>query len=420
MDSGVVRFFDHDLNFLGEADDFTAAIYITKWNTYGEFELYFPVRREYMAKDNFIVWSYDTRKNGIIKYISCSEEGVTLKGYSLLWLLTNRITIPPTGKEHDSLSGTVEDVMIGLVDHNAVNPADPDRKIPLLKCRESQKKGGSYKYQTRYANLQEDLTAISQVTKLGIDVDMDLENKALVFEVLEGTDRSAQQQERSPVVFATYYDNVGNREYVLNDMASKNCAYVAGQGEGVARRIAVVGDGYTGMDRKEIFIDARDLENDADLPERGRTKLANMQTAENYSTEVDASGYESQWFLGDYVTIIDEEFGVSLMVQALSVEEAMDDTGYTITPTFGIPEKEIGSISSSDGEISGGGGDITYIHTQTTPKSTWEIDHNLGKFPSVTVVDSAGSVVYGNVDYEDKDHIKVTFNGNFSGHAYLN
>lgn len=420
MDSRVVRFFDHDLNFIGEADDFTAAIYIPKWNTYGEFELYFPTRKEYMAKDNFIIWDYDTRKNGIIKYISCDEEGVTLKGYSLLWLLTNRITIPPTGKEHDSLSGTVEDVMIGLVEHNAVNPSDPARKIPLLGCKESQKRGGSYKYQTRYANLQEDLTSISQVSQLGIGVDIDLGNKKLMFEVLEGTDRTLQQQERSPVVFSSYYDNVSNREYVLNDMASKNCAYVAGQGEGTARRIAVVGDSYTGLDRKEVFIDARDVENDADLPDRGRTKLADMQTAENYSTEVDASGYGSKWLLGDYVTIIDEEFGVSLMVQALSVEESMDDTGYCVTPTFGIPEKEIGSISSSDGEISGGGGDITYIHTQTTPKSTWEIDHNLGKFPSVTVVDSAGSVVYGNVDYEDKDHIKVTFNGNFSGHAYLN
>src|ERR1044071_4120721 len=36
------------------------------------------------------------------------------------------------------------------------------------------------------------------------------------------------------------------------------------------------------------------------------------------------------------------------------------------------------------------GGGLFYVHVQGTPSSTWNIVHNLGRHPSVAVVDSAG------------------------------
>ena len=48
------------------------------------------------------------------------------------------------------------------------------------------------------------------------------------------------------------------------------------------------------------------------------------------------------------------------------------------------------------------------------------IVHGLGKFPSVTVVDSANSVVVGNVAYDSPNQVTVTFEASFSGKAYLN
>jgi hypothetical protein len=62
----------------------------------------------------------------------------------------------------------------------------------------------------------------------------------------------------------------------------------------------------------------------------------------------------------------------------------------------------------------------TYIATQNTPAITWTLTHSLDKYPSVTVVDSAGSVVYGDIQYISRDVIEVTFSGAFSGTAYLN
>jgi len=64
--------------------------------------------------------------------------------------------------------------------------------------------------------------------------------------------------------------------------------------------------------------------------------------------------------------------------------------------------------------------DKHYQHTQIQALSTWSITHNLQKFPSVTVVDSAGSKVTGEVDYIDINTLEVSFTAEFGGIAYLN
>lgn len=62
---------------------------------------------------------------------------------------------------------------------------------------------------------------------------------------------------------------------------------------------------------------------------------------------------------------------------------------------------------------------VAYVHTQSVPSDTWTINHTLPYKPNVTIVDSAGSVVHGNVDYVGDSQVVVTFSGGFSGKAYL-
>jgi hypothetical protein len=59
------------------------------------------------------------------------------------------------------------------------------------------------------------------------------------------------------------------------------------------------------------------------------------------------------------------------------------------------------------------------IHTQSSASSTWNITHELGGRPSVTIVDSAGTVVVGDVVYNSNTSITVSFSAPFSGFAYL-
>lgn len=46
--------------------------------------------------------------------------------------------------------------------------------------------------------------------------------------------------------------------------------------------------------------------------------------------------------------------------------------------------------------------------------------HDINKFPSVTIVDSANNVVFGDVEYIDSNSLKVKFTAAFAGQAYLN
>jgi len=115
-------------------------------------------------------------------------------------------------------------------------------------------------------------------------------------------------------------------------------------------------------------------------------------------------------------------FGVYVL-NSLTVD-GTDDNYYNAVLTLTVAN---GNIASNKyygfavyPEIGGGGGDLNFTFTQNTPSATWTITHDLGKFSSVSVVDSANTVVYGNVDYINDNSLRVTFSAAFSGKAYLN
>ena len=62
----------------------------------------------------------------------------------------------------------------------------------------------------------------------------------------------------------------------------------------------------------------------------------------------------------------------------------------------------------------------TFIFTQGVPATTWNITHNLGKFPSVSVVNNNDIIMYGNTTYIDNNNLTINFSAGFSGKAYLN
>lgn len=62
---------------------------------------------------------------------------------------------------------------------------------------------------------------------------------------------------------------------------------------------------------------------------------------------------------------------------------------------------------------------IDYTYTQTNPSNTWTIIHNLNKKPQVTIVDTAGTQIYGKVTYTSNIQVIIEFNSLVSGEAYL-
>lgn len=64
--------------------------------------------------------------------------------------------------------------------------------------------------------------------------------------------------------------------------------------------------------------------------------------------------------------------------------------------------------------------DKHHTFVQSSSSSSWSITHNLGKKPSVTIVDSADTLLHGQVDYVDNDNLTITLSAPTSGKAYLN
>lgn len=65
-------------------------------------------------------------------------------------------------------------------------------------------------------------------------------------------------------------------------------------------------------------------------------------------------------------------------------------------------------------------GDKNFIFVQALPSTEWTIQHDLDKYPSVSVVDPNNNSIFGDVTYLSKSLLKVNFTALTSGVAYLN
>ena len=88
--------------------------------------------------------------------------------------------------------------------------------------------------------------------------------------------------------------------------------------------------------------------------------------------------------------------------------------GVTPPLTFD-PDTGIVGIDTTSFQISA----LSYRHNQVSAQTTWSITHNLGVYPEVVVVDSAGTRVYGDINYVDTNSLTLQFSAAFSGTAYL-
>jgi len=61
----------------------------------------------------------------------------------------------------------------------------------------------------------------------------------------------------------------------------------------------------------------------------------------------------------------------------------------------------------------------TFVYEQMVSSAHWIIDHPLSRYPSVVVVDTAGSTVIGEVVYISLNRVEIQFSAPFSGKAYL-
>lgn len=91
-----------------------------------------------------------------------------------------------------------------------------------------------------------------------------------------------------------------------------------------------------------------------------------------------------------------------------------------VTIDVRMTAKDLGEIQAAVNALEAQPPDKNYLFTQPTPAATWTIDHNLGKYPCVTVIDSSGAEVEGEVIHASTSSLTLSFSGAFSGSATLN
>lgn len=64
--------------------------------------------------------------------------------------------------------------------------------------------------------------------------------------------------------------------------------------------------------------------------------------------------------------------------------------------------------------------DISYVHTQSVPETTWVVMHNLNTKCSVQVVDEDKNEIIAQIDWVNNNTVTITFNIPVSGYVYCN
>ena len=91
-------------------------------------------------------------------------------------------------------------------------------------------------------------------------------------------------------------------------------------------------------------------------------------------------------------------------------------TGTGIQGATGTGIQGLQGVQGTSGAVSQ---TLAYSHTQGSASDTWVIAHNLNFMPNVTVQDSAGNIVEGEIAYTNTNSLTVSFASAFSGKAYL-
>lgn len=456
-----------DFKWLGEIDDYESLQFKRRFNKAGSFELHINLNKnltETLQEENLVVLS--SKKVGVILHRELNRENseeLIIRGYTLSGHVSRRLTLPPEGLSQDKIKAPVETAMKHYVRQNAVNPTDATRIIPQLVIAEDLQRGPEVDWFSRYKQLDEELEKIAFPNNFGWDIYLDEENEKWVFETFEGRNLTDSQDILPPVIFSIDFDNIKGQNFTQSAIGHKNTAYVGGQGEGEARRIVEISN-TSGLSRIETFVDARDVSETAGetgvpipdsevisaLSERARQKLQEVQKIESFESEILTYGpfiYEEDWDVGDTVTVQDPKLGITLDTPITEVTEIYEPSGFRLDAVFGntlptlinkikrvidTPMVEMPIVPTKTSDLDNDAGYVTkeevsiiaqdksYSHQQIAPSLTWTVIHNLVKYPSVTIVDSGGNAVVGDVKHESVNKVVISFTAAFAGKAFLN
>ena len=357
-----IHVLDRSFSLIGIVDSYVSVIWRPSYSEVGDFEIYIGAEEkavDLLQEERYVVRDKDITVDdaGNVMYrnvmviksrvISTDVENgdfLTVTGRELKFLLNQRIVWTQT-----TLTGTAENGIRRLVNGNAISPSIANRRIPGLSLGVSAGLTDSIEKQITGAKLDEAISEICKTYAYGWEVYV--YNGNMVFIVYQGTDRSYGQSVRPYVVFSEDFENLYNTEYESRRESYGTTTLVGGEGEGLDRVYTTVGNGYSGLDRYEVFTDARGVSSNKGsedeltpaeyenlLQQAGRENLAEYEYTEGFSGEVvsdQAFSYGVDFDLGDLVTIVNK-YGITRNARVTSAIESEDENGSKLVPQFNL------------------------------------------------------------------------------------
>lgn len=331
---------------LAPIDNYISFIWTTRYYEAGDFELVVNVNPAYMqmfVHGNYIIRE-DDENVGIIEHIVIqrnedAQEILIVTGRFLVSMLGRRIIAVQT-----TLDTTLSNAINTLINDNVISPSISARTIPNFIL-------GSYTFSTNIEaqytgkNLLDTISALCKTYGIGMKITLNSLNK-FVFTLYQGVDHTYNQNVRPYIIFSDKYDNLLSAEYEENYQELVNAVLVAGEGEGLERKTAWVGE-TSGLDRYELYADSRntrsndgeisDAEYEELLKQVGREKLTKFTAAFTGTVYFDNIKYKEDVNVGDLCVIQNTRWGIYLNTRLVEVIESVAETGdYSIVPTFGL------------------------------------------------------------------------------------
>lgn len=344
-------------------DKYISFIWTNRYSRYGDFDLRIPASKENLEsfqRDRYLDLIPNTGDEDhvmIIEDIELTtdvEEGdiLIITGRSLESILDRRIIWTQT-----QLDSNINTAIKKLLDDSIINPEDETRKISNFVFRASEDsriQNIHVKAQFTGDNLYDAICALCDSYNLGFKIE--LINGNFVFSLYMGQDRSYDQTENPYVMFGPGNDNIINTRFIETGRALKTITLVLGEGEGSERKRTTCeadGGSKTGLDRKELYTDARDISSTTvegeEIPEeeyikqlqqRGKENLTDYQYEKAFEGEVDTTRmyiYGRDYFMGDIMQL-ENEYGFEDKVRVVEYVMSNSKEGYSAYPSFQIVE----------------------------------------------------------------------------------
>ena len=343
---------NQEFQSVGIVDVFNSFLWTDRYYEYGDFEIYTEANQDILdlIKEDYYLWYSNSEHMMIVEDFEVSsdaEEGAKFiyRGRSLESILDRRIIWSQT-----TLSGNLQNGIKKLLNENLISPSNADRKISNFVFEEStDPEITELTLDAQYTgdSLYDAISSVCKDKKIGFKVLLNDKNQ-FVFSLYKGKDRSYGQETNPYVVFSPDFDNMINSNYIRSKKTYKNVTLVAGEGEGSARKTVTVGSG-SGLERRELFTDARDLttqttgggtistaEYNKQLTQRGNEKLADNPISESFEGESDTTRmfvFKEDFDIGDIVQN-KNEFGQEGRSIVSEMVFSQDDEGFLSYPTF--------------------------------------------------------------------------------------